>query len=91
MIFKLSFIDGRIDWCTAKNQLDLLKSYDAENDLSLQDIDDIVEISDEEAKTIMLTNTEYDEDDKDSDKEISLFDLAVGEDFVIIGSSEWTD
>jgi len=84
-------MDGRVDWCTAKTQLDLLKSYDAENDLSLQDIDDLVEISDEEAKTIMLTNTEHDEDDKDSPPTISLFDCAVGEDFAIVGSSEWSD
>lgn len=89
MIFKLTFEDGRIDWCTAKNQLHLLKEYDKEYDLSLQEIEDIQEISEEEAKTIMLTNTDYDENDPEDMEQISVYDSAVGDDFLIIGSTEW--
>jgi len=61
MIYKLTFDDGRIDWCTAKSQLHLLKAYDLEFDLPIQEIEDLQEISDDEAKTIMVNNTEYDE------------------------------
>ena len=90
MIYKLSFDDGRIDWCTAKDQLHLLKSYDKDYDLLLQEIEDIAEISDEEAKTTMVRNTDFDEDSiDDTPEEICLFDLAVGNDFTIIASTEF--
>lgn len=89
MIFKLTFEDGRIDWITAKGILHLLKEYDKENDLSLQDISDLQEISNEEAKTIMLTNMDYDENDPDDSEFISLFDSAIGDEFCIIGSNAW--
>lgn len=90
MIYKLSFDDGRIDWCTAKDELHLLKSYDADFDLLLQELEIIEEISDEEAKTIMVRNTEFDEDDPDDiPEEICLYDLSVGEDFAIIASTEF--
>ena len=89
MIFKLTFEDGRIDWCTAKNQLHLLKEYDKEYDLSLQEVEDLQEISEEEAKTIMLANTDYDENDPDDTREISVFESATGDDFCIIGSTDW--
>lgn len=90
MIYKLTFEDGRIDWCTAKSQLHLIKSYDADFDLPIQEIEDLQEIEDDEAKTIMVTNTEFDEDNTDDmPEEISLYDLAVGEDFAIIASTEF--
>lgn len=89
MIFKLTFDDGRIDWCTAKDQLHLLKSYDADFDLSLQEIESIDQISDEEAKTIMVCNTEFDKDNPDMPEQICLYDLSVGEDFAIIASTEF--
>ncbi len=89
MIYKLSFIDGRIDWCTAKDQLHLLKSYDLDFDLPLQEIDSLEEISEELAKTIMVRNTEYDENDPEDSETISLLDLAVDEDFLIIASTEF--
>lgn len=90
MIYKLTFEDGRIDWCTAKNELHLLKSYDADFDLPLQEIEDLQSITDEEAKTIMVKNTEFDEDNPDEmPEQISLYDLSVGEDFAIIASTEY--
>jgi hypothetical protein len=89
MIYKLTFEDGRIDWCTAKSILHLFKSYDADYDFPLQDVEDVREISDEEAKTIMVGNTEYDEDDKDDSPTMPLYDLAVGDDFAIIASTEF--
>lgn len=91
MIFKVNFED-RHDYAQAKNQLDLLQSYHTEYD-ELMDICDVIEISDDEAKTIMLSNSEYNEDEPDSDencKEFSLFDSVVGDDFSVVGSTEWT-
>lgn len=89
MIYRLTFEDGQIYWCTAKDQLHLLKSYDSDYDLRLQELDEIKEISDEEAKTIMVINTEFDEDDPDDVETIPLLDLAAGDDFVIISSTEF--
>jgi hypothetical protein len=90
MIYKLTFEDGRIDWCTAKDELHLLKSYDADFDLPLQEIESLEEISEEEAKTIMVRNTEFDEDEPDDmPEELSIWELAVGEDFCMIASTEF--
>lgn len=90
MIFKLTFNDdeNRIDWCQAKNQLHLLQRYDSECD-ELQDIKEVIEISEEEAKTIMLKNTDYDETDPTDTPNWSLFDAVVGDDFCIVGSTEF--
>lgn len=54
MIFKITWEDGRMDICTAKDELDLLKSYDKDYDLYLQEIESIEVISDEEAKTTII-------------------------------------
>jgi hypothetical protein len=90
MIYKLTFEDGRIDWCTAKDELHLLKSYDADFDLPLQEIESLEEISEEEAKTIMVRNTEFDEDEPDDmPEELSIWELAVGDDFCMIASTEF--
>lgn len=89
MIYKLTFDDGRIDWCTAKDQLHLLKSYDKDYDLPLQEIESIEEISDALAMTTMVANTEYDETDPEDVETISVYDLAIGDDFCIIASTEF--
>lgn len=89
MIFKLTFEDGRIDWCTAKDQLHLLKSYDAEYDLPLQEIETLEEISDALAMTTKVTNTEYDENDPEDIEFLSLYDLSMGDEFSIIASTEF--
>lgn len=90
MIYKLTFDDARIDWCTAKDQLHLLKSYDKDFDLSLQELESIDEISEEEAKKIMVSNTEFDEDNpEDMPEQLSIWELAVGDDFCIIASTEF--
>ena len=89
MIYKLTFDDGRIDWCTAKDQLHLLKSYDKDYDLLLQEIESIEEISDALAMTTMVANTEYDETDPEDVETISVYDLAIGDDFCIIASTEF--
>ena len=88
MIYKLTFTD-RTDWCTAKDQLHLLKSYDYENGLFLQELESIEEVTEEEAKTIMINNTEYNEDDPEDFKEIPLSDLAIDDNFCIIASTEY--
>jgi len=90
MIYKLTFEDGRIDWCTAKDELHLLKSYDADFDLPLQEIESLLEISEEDAKTIMVRNTEFDEDEPDDmPEELPIWKLAVDDDFCIIASTEF--
>jgi hypothetical protein len=90
MIYKLTWEDGRIDWCTAKSELHLLKSYDEEFDMILQEVEELKPITDEEAKTTMVSNTEFDEDNPDDmPEEISLYDLSVGDDFKLIASTEW--
>jgi len=89
MIFKIKFEDDVIDWCTAKDILHLLKSYDSENDLNLQQIESIEEISEETAKTTMVNNLDYNEDNPEDMETISLFDLAVGNEFCVIASTEF--
>ena len=87
MIYKI-VCDDRTEWAQAKSQLHLLQSYD--DDLNgFHDITEVVEISEEEAKAIMLRNVDYNEDNPDDVKEISLFDSVFGDDFNIVGSTEW--
>lgn len=88
-IFKLEF-DDRTDWFQAESILNLLQSYNKEYD-DFDEIKEVTEISDEEAKTIMLKNTDHDEDDPNSIAEFSLFDAVVGDDFHIVGSTDWAD
>jgi hypothetical protein len=87
MIFKLTFPD-RTEWAQAKNQLHLLQSYEKEYE-GFHEIEDVTEISEEDAKSIMLSNNDYDESDPDDMAEISLFDTVVGADFCIVGSTEF--
>ncbi|HET8885565.1 MAG TPA: hypothetical protein VFM70_04340 [Salinimicrobium sp.] len=87
MIFKLKFED-KTEYLTAKNQLHLLQNYEEEF-FGFQDIQEVIEISDEEAKKIMLKNIEYNENDPDDLEEFSLYDTSVGDDFCLVGSSEW--
>jgi hypothetical protein len=88
MIYKI-VCEDRTEYAQAKDLLHLLKSYDEEFE-GIQDITEVVEISEDEAKTIMLSNPDYDEDNPgDEPKEFSLFDTVVGDDFQIVGSTEW--
>lgn len=91
MIFKLIFEEKK-EYVQAKSQLHLLQEYHKEYE-GFEDILEVVEISDEEAKTIMLSNNEYNPDlpidDEFNYPEFSLYDTVVGDDFVIVGSTEW--
>lgn len=87
MIFKLIF-DDRQEFAQAQSQLHLLQSY-SEDYEGFQDINEVVEISEEEAKIIMLTNTDYDENDPESPAEIPLYDMVVGDDFAVVASADW--
>ncbi len=88
MIFKLKF-SGKTEYAQAKNQLHLLQQFNKEYD-DFDDIEEVEEISNEEAKTIMLKNCDYNEEDPDDmSKEFSLWSSAVGNEFLIIGSTEW--
>lgn len=90
MIYKLAFEDGHTDWCTGKDLVHLLKSYDAELGLRIQDIESIEKISEEASKSIMARNSEYDEDHPDEmPKELYLLELAIGNDFSVIASTEF--
>jgi hypothetical protein len=87
MIYKL-ICEDKEEFAQAKSQLHLLQSYNEEFN-GFQDITEVIEISDEEAKTIMLSNPDYDENDPDDLKEFSLYDTMNGDDFQILGSTEW--
>ncbi len=87
MIYKL-ISEDKTEYAQAKSQLHLLQSYEQDCE-GIQDITEVIEISEEEAKTIMLSNPDYDEINPDEQKEISLFDSVCGDDFQIIGSTEW--
>lgn len=90
MIFKITFEDNKIDWCTAKDILHLLKSYDDNFSLSIQDIQSIDEISEEEAKNTMVNNSEFNEDNpNDMPEQLSIYELSVGEDFELIASTDF--
>lgn len=90
MIFKLEFAD-KTEFAQAKSQLNLLQEWNKEFD-DFDDILEVTEILEEEAKTIMLKNNEYNEElpeDDENFKKFSLYDASVGEDFCVIGSTEW--
>ena len=86
MIFKLEFPE-RTEFLQARNIAHLVDQYIEEYGEDLNTIEKVTSISDEEAKTIMLTNT--DTSTFDECPEISLYDLSCGDDFAIIGSTEW--
>lgn len=84
MIFKITWEDGRWDCCTAENMIHLLKAYDKDYDLCLQEIETVEEVSEEDAKKDM-----YVDHDSDDDSEVSLWELAFDDNFRIIASSEF--
>lgn len=89
MIFEIKHSSGVIEYAQAKNVLHLVTSY--EEDYGAENITSILLITDDEAKVAPLRNTEYDETNPDDSmpKEIMLYDLVSGDDFVIVGSTEW--
>lgn len=90
MIFKLIFEDKQ-EYAQAKSQLHLLQEWNKEYD-DFEDILEVIEISKEEAKKIMLSNNEYNPELPEGDdnfKEFSLYDTVVGDDFSVVGSTEW--
>jgi len=90
MIFKLEFAD-KTEFAQAKSQVVLLQEWNKEFD-DFDDILEVTEISEEEAKTIMLRNNEYNDElpeDDENTKTFSLYSSSVGDDFCVIGSTEW--
>ena len=87
MIFKLEFAD-RTEYVQAKEVFHLIDEYVKEygNDEFLE-VHKIGKISDEEAKTIMIKNV--DSSTFDECPEFSLYTLVVGDDFVIVASTQW--
>lgn len=91
MIYKMTFKQERIDWCTANDVLHLLQSYDNEYEFNIQDLEKIEEIPEDKAKELLIENAAYDEDEpNDMSKYISLYDLAAPEqnDFTVVASTE---
>lgn len=90
MIFELKFQD-KTEFAQAKSQLHLLQEWNKEYD-DFEDILEVRNISKKEAKTIMLKNNEYNDELPLSDEnfeEFSLYEASCGEDFCVIGSTEW--
>lgn len=87
MIFKIK-LEDRTEFAQAKDGADLISQYELEYGEVLN-AENITEISEKEAKTIMLANNEYDESDPEDLSEFSLFDTVTGTDFCIVGSTEW--
>ena len=86
MIFEVKF-EEYTEWYQAKNQLHLLQSYENEH-FGFQDIQSVTEISDEDAKKINIRNFDYEDDPLTMPEFITLYDLAVGDDFVMLASNE---
>lgn len=87
MIFKIE-LPERQEFAQAKNELNLLQSYCIEYGYEeFLEIKKVTEISIEEAKKIMLKNTDV--STFDECPEFSLYDTVVGDDFVIVGSTDW--
>lgn len=87
MIFKIEFPD-KTEYCQAKDILHCLQAYDRDFE-GFQDIKEVTEISDEEAKDIQVHNPEYDSENPDSFPEkVSLYDLYWGVTFEILASTE---
>lgn len=92
MIFKIEFKDddNRVEFCQAKDLNDLHAGYEEEyGEEEVLNFKSVTIIDDETAKTIKLVNTEHDETDPESPADFTLFEAAVGDDFCIIGSTEW--
>lgn len=87
MIFKLEFND-RTDFAQAKSELHLLQSYESEYS-DFQEIIAVEEIEPNKAKEIMIKNLDYEESDPLDAPEFSLYDLNVGDDFAILGSTDY--
>ena len=92
MIFQLEFKDKK-EFAQAKNLIHLQKEYAKEyGEEELLNLKSVTIISEDVAKTIMLSNNEYNDELPESDdnfKEFSLYDSVSGDDFVIVGSTEW--
>lgn len=85
MIFKLTF-PAKVLFAQAKNLTQLHAEYNKEYD-DHEDLQMTETISEEEAKLIMLKNT--DESTFAECPEFSLYATVVGVDFVVVGSTEW--
>jgi len=85
MIFKLTFPD-KTEFAQAKNKLNLLQDYCKEYGYQdFLDIEKVTEISIDEAKKIILRNSEFNPDlpeDDENYREFSLFDACCGDDFL---------
>jgi hypothetical protein len=87
MIFKLKFSD-KIEFAQAKDVYDLQEKYSEEYGVdSWLEVILITTIPDDEAKEIMLKNTDM--STFEECPEFSLFDVVCGDNFEIVGSTEW--
>lgn len=88
MIFQITLKDG-MEYAQAKDFAQLVEGQISEFG-STEEIIEIKVVSDEEAKSTMLSNMDFDEDSPEVDdnvREISLFDMVDGSGFAILGST----
>lgn len=86
MIFEIVQPEKK-EYAQAKSILHLLQEYYKEfGSEEFLSIKSYRYIDEEEAKTIMLKNNETTDD---MPEEFSLYDTVVGDDFVIVGSTDW--
>lgn len=86
MIFKIKF-ENKTEYAQAKDMGDLLQSYQEEYGDDVKEIKSVSEISEAQAKKIKLKNTDL--STYDECPEFSLYDTVSGDDFIIVGSTEW--
>lgn len=87
MIYKL-LMSGKQEYVQAKNEKHLRECYEEDFGDS-EDILEIIPISDEEAKTIIIKNTEYDDTDPDDEPQFTLWACSVGDEFELLASTEY--
>ncbi|NHN26782.1 hypothetical protein FIA58_013940 [Flavobacterium jejuense] len=89
MIFKIKFSD-KIEYAQAKGWANLFEEYTSEyGQDEFNKIECISNVSETEAKNIKIVNPDYNEKIPNDVKEFSLYDLASGDYFCILGSTEW--
>lgn len=90
MLFKIE-LSETIEYAQAKSHLDLLQSYHLELECFM-DISKVEEVTNDEARNIILLNTEFDEsieESQDNPKEISLFDLYLTNEFLVLATTNY--
>ena len=89
MVFEIKHNSSVIEYAQARDFKHLIESYDEEYESDT--ISSISVITEEDAKSSPIRNTEYNEFDPQPDmpENFMLFDLVCGDDFCIVASTEY--